>query len=179
MNKSTAWIVGVIVAIVVLGGVWYMSQGTVANPAGIVEEGSGLNQGPAGQTQTRENAGGSDYTPNPEEPTNTGAVSGAKTVMITANDSGFSPATVTIKKGDTVMFMNGGTRPVWPASAMHPTHKVYPGTDIANCGSGMMMFDACKGIPAGGEWSFTFNNAGTWGYHDHLNSSHFGKIVVE
>lgn len=82
--------------------------------------------------------------------------SGAKTVVFT--DSGFSPA-----------------------SAMRPTHKVYPGSDIEKCGTAeeSKIFDACRAIPAGGSWFFTFNEAGSWDYHDHLDAKNFGKIIVE
>jgi len=96
-------------------------------------------------------------------------------------DSGFSPSPLTIKVGDTVAFTNQSSKDMWPASAMHPTHKGYPGSDIQKCGTSeeSEIFDACRGIPPGGSWSFKFVNAGSWNYHDHLNSSKFGKIVVE
>lgn len=87
----------------------------------------------------------------------------------------FSPKILTIKKGDTVVFVNSGKNPMWVASAMHPTHGVYPTT--GGCiGS---TFDACKGYEAGSSWSFTFDYVGSWGYHDHLNAGAFGKIVVQ
>ena len=96
-------------------------------------------------------------------------------------DSGFSPNPLTVKLGETVTFINQSSNPFWPASPMHPTHKVYPGSDIERCGTAEEpnIFDACRGIPAGGSWSFTFDEIGSWNYHNHLNSSHFGKIVVE
>ncbi len=102
-------------------------------------------------------------------------------VTISATAEGFVPASVTVKKGTVVVFRNDGATSVWPASAMHPTHKVYPGSDIAKCGTAEagMMFDACAGIAPGGTWSFMFNETGTWKYHDHLNVRHFGSVTVE
>ncbi len=88
---------------------------------------------------------------------------------------GFSPKTVTIKAGQIVMFKNSGTINQWPASAVHPTHGVYP--ESGGCiGSA---FDACKGLTPGESWSFTFNQKGSWNYHDHLNPSLVGTIKVE
>ncbi|MBI4033944.1 MAG: hypothetical protein HY378_00130 [Candidatus Brennerbacteria bacterium] len=91
------------------------------------------------------------------------------------NGQGFSPQTVTIKKGYTVNFVNQSSKDMWPASAMHPTHAVYPTT--GGCiGS---TFDACAGIKPGASWSFKFDIKGSWKYHDHLNTTAFGTIVVE
>ncbi len=89
--------------------------------------------------------------------------------------SGFSPNTLTINAGDTVTFVNKDSRPHWPASAVHPTHTVYPET--GGCiGS---KFDACKGLAQGEIFSFTFNQKGSWKYHDHLNPGLTGTIIVQ
>lgn len=90
-------------------------------------------------------------------------------------DGGYSPAILKIKVGTTVTFQNQSSRPMWTASAVHPTHRVYPTT--GGClGS---TFDACKGIQPGGTWSFKFDFPGTWKYHNHLNPSDTGTIVIE
>ncbi|OGY91672.1 MAG: hypothetical protein A3H70_01375 [Candidatus Komeilibacteria bacterium RIFCSPLOWO2_02_FULL_48_11] len=106
------------------------------------------------------------------------AESSALVVLFTEN--GYEPASLTVKKGETATFTNTAANPTWPASAKHPTHTVYPGSDIAKCGTpeAANIFDACKGLSEGASWSFTFNEAGTWNYHDHLNPTKFGKIVV-
>ncbi|MDP3735588.1 MAG: hypothetical protein Q8R39_04135 [bacterium] len=67
---------------------------------------------------------------------------------------------------------------------MHPTHKLYPGSDIKKCGTLQggeknAMFDACGAVTPGASWSFTFTELGSWKYHDHLNPLHTGTIVVE
>lgn len=101
--------------------------------------------------------------------------------MITYTDSGYVPSTITIKKGETVIWKNESSNSMWTASAMHPLHKAYPGTDITACGTQTLipMFDSCVGVSSGQSWSFIFNNVGTWGYHNHLDASKFGKVVVE
>ena len=95
------------------------------------------------------------------------------TVKITS--SGFEPKTLTVKAGTTVTFVNEDSNKHWPASAMHPTHAVYP--ESGGCiGS---KFDACKGLAQGESFSFTFNEKGSWKYHDHLNVPSTGTIAVE
>lgn len=95
--------------------------------------------------------------------------------VITYTNAGYSPSSLQIKLGETVVFKNESSQSMWPASAMHPTHKDYPTT--GGClGS---TFDACKGVQPGDRWSFKFDIAGDWKYHDHLSPKNFGTIVVQ
>ncbi len=95
------------------------------------------------------------------------------TVEITS--AGFNPKELTVNAGDTVTFVNKDSSPHRPASAVHPTHSVYP--ESGGCiGS---KFDACKNLGQGESWSFTFNQKGTWKYHDHLNPGFTGTIIVK
>lgn len=96
-------------------------------------------------------------------------------VTIIYTDRGFSPMTSTVKKGTIVNFLNQSTRPFWPASADHPSHKKYP-TSGGCIGS---TFDACQSLPKGTGWTFQFNEVGTWEYHDHLAPDFGGKVVVQ
>lgn len=90
----------------------------------------------------------------------------ASAVEIAMTPAGFSPATVTVKKGTVVTFKNTDTVGHWPASAPHPTHTDYP------------QFDPKKTIAAGQSWSFTFDKVGSWKYHDHLNATGYGFGAV-
>ena len=105
--------------------------------------------------------------------------SSERTIEITP--SGFNPIELIIKAGDKVTFLNKDTSEHWPASAMHPTHTVYPRSGIEKCGTSEQegIFDACKGLEQGEFFSFTFNEKGSWNYHDHVSSGKFGKIIVE
>jgi len=99
----------------------------------------------------------------------------AETNIVVYTDTGFSPNPINIKAGDTVTFKNASSQSMWTASAIHPTHNQYPTT--GGClGS---TFDACQGIRPGLSWSFKFDLVGTWKYHNHLNPTHFGAIIVE
>ena len=79
----------------------------------------------------------------------------------------FNPQVVKVKRGGTVTFVNSSAESFWPASGVHPTHEIYP------------EFDAREAIPAGASWSFTFDEDGTWRYHNHLNPGAVGAVVVE
>lgn len=115
----------------------------------------------------------------PQQQDNVG--SGELGAGVTYSDSGYSPARVKIKKGDTVVFDNKSSKTMWTASAVHPTHKAYPGSDIAKCGTTQAagLFDACKGYGLGESWEFRFDEQGTWRYHNHLQPGHTGTITVE
>lgn len=88
-------------------------------------------------------------------------------VMIEITDTGFTPSTVTINAGQTVTFINNGQAPHWPASDPHPTHTNLPG------------FDAEHALQTGEKYSYTFNDKGSWGFHDHLNARLTGRINVQ
>jgi plastocyanin len=91
------------------------------------------------------------------------------TISITA--SGVSPSSVSITVGQSVTFVNNDTRPHEMASDPHPTHGTCPSIETG------------IGTLAAGQSKLTqgFANAGTCGYHDHLNSgtaSLMGTITV-
>jgi plastocyanin len=96
-----------------------------------------------------------------------------QTVTYTA--SGFSPNTLIIKKGSVVTFKNASADSIRVASDPHPIHDAYP----TRGGCISSTFDSCDNIPPGQSWSFQFDIVGTWGYHNHLNSTDTGTIVVQ
>lgn len=79
----------------------------------------------------------------------------------------FQPSKLEIKTGDIVIFRNKSDKGFWPASGPHPKHTNYP------------EFDAKSSIAPGQSFEFKFIKAGTWAYHDHLNASSTGTIVVK
>jgi len=82
-------------------------------------------------------------------------------------DDGFSPKEITIKKGQTITFINKSSNLMWVASDDHPSHMIYP------------EFDAKKGYSNQENYTFTFDKIGEWGYHNHLRSSDKATIFVE
>ena len=136
-----------------------------------------------GCTQTNKNT--SENTQTTEKSTGTTLVipipAGAKNNFVEITADGFNPKTLTINAGDTVTWVNKDSGGHWPASAMHPTHEVYPDSSITKCGTDEQknIFDACTALVKSEKWSFTFNNVGTWNYHDHLDPSLWGTIIVK
>ena len=92
---------------------------------------------------------------------------GGAAAVVRYADGGFSPETVSISVGQMVRWVNDGTELMWPASDVHPTHQEYPG------------FDARRPIGPGGSWSFTFEEEGSQGYHNHMNPTSTGAVIVE
>jgi len=102
-------------------------------------------------------------------------------VIVKITNNGFEPEEIEIIKGTKVVWINESNRSSWPASDIHPTHRLYPGSGIEKCGTPEedKIFDSCKGLAPGESWSFIFNEIGDWSYHDHLNPSWRGKIIVK
>ena len=90
------------------------------------------------------------------------------TIQVTA--SGFSSASATVSIGGTVTWNNNSSSRIYVAPDDHPAHLKY-GTSWPDTGAG--------NISAGQSYSFTFTKAGTYTYHDHLNPSHTGTIIVK
>ncbi len=86
--------------------------------------------------------------------------------VIVLTNKGFEPEHLNIKVGESVVWRTERKVPFWPASNIHPTHKIYP------------EFDAKKPILPGDTWMFQFNRAGIWKFHDHLAAAFTGVITV-
>ena len=87
--------------------------------------------------------------------------------QIDITKDGFYPASFTIRKGDYVQFVNKDTAKHWPASDPHPKHNDLPG------------FDAKAGLALNEKFTYQFNTSGEWKYHDHLNPSVKGVMIVQ
>lgn len=96
--------------------------------------------------------------------TNSTVVGPAASVSITS--AGFSPASVSVKVGQTVTWTNNDSTVRQPAVDPHPAHSNLAG------------FDSNPGIAPGRSYSYTFTKAGTWTYHDHLFPFRTGTVVV-
>ncbi len=103
-----------------------------------------------------------------------------KTHVIEMSANGFSPSELKINSGDIVQFKAIDNSNRWPASNNHPTHTLYPKSGLSKCfiGDREGLFDACESVKQGESFTFTFNEVGTWGYHDHLDTGKGGEIIV-
>jgi plastocyanin len=85
---------------------------------------------------------------------------------ITYDGTAFNPATISVKSGTKVKIMNQSQKEMEFASNDHPTHLKNSELNIGD-------------IAPGGSKTFTASTKGTWGFHDHYNSSKGGTITVE
>lgn len=87
-----------------------------------------------------------------------------ETVILT--ETGFSPAKLTIKAGTKVTWSNRSGNGATVNSDPHPIHTGYQPLNLGSFQNGETL-------------SLTFDKPGTYGYHNHLNPSQKGTIVVE
>ena len=90
----------------------------------------------------------------------------AATHDVSFTGSGFTPQSVTITVGDTIRWTNSSTDYVELASDPHPTHTNYPALNLGI-------------VNPGNTTTLSFSTAGSYGYHNHLNSSHIGTVIVQ
>jgi len=147
------YIIIVIVVVILLGGGFFLMKNQ-----------SNTQQQAAPSTQTTNSTQPSSMKTQPTSASTTGSTEGSNAVNYTAN--GFEPNTITIKAGQPVTWTNKDSDDLWVASNPHPTHTDYPG------------FDELKSMSTGQTYSFTFTKVGKWGYHNHLNPSQQGTVVV-
>ena len=88
-------------------------------------------------------------------------------IQVAVNSDGFSPSSVTIKAGQTVTWTNTDNTTHAVYSNPHPTHTDYP------------PLNSVGEIQPGQKKSFTFTQAGTYKYHDHLFPENGGTVVVQ
>jgi plastocyanin len=97
---------------------------------------------------------------------NTKGENGDVAQIVTYTDSGFIPRNSEISPGDTVRFINKSSSPMWVASNEHPAHMILPTFDQF----GASAYDEI--------YEYTFEKEGVWEYHDHINASRIGAILV-
>ena len=94
-----------------------------------------------------------------------------KAVTITYSSAGaFSPACVTVATGTTITWDNQSGQEIQVGADPHPVHS----GDRAISGGEFTL-----NVPAHGTKSETINKAGSFSYHNHVNPSATGKIIVE
>lgn len=183
--KTSSIIAGLVIAILVVGGImWYSSMNNTTNPQAAqyptmpsdqTQQNANQTQTAPEQTQSSASASANTAAPAPSP------APAPRTVTVTYNGSSFSPATITIHVGDTITFVDSSSNPMWVASGVHPTHTVYDGTSrTQHCApgyTGPTPFDECQASTA--NYSFTFTKAGTWPFHNHVNPSATGQVVVQ
>lgn len=88
------------------------------------------------------------------------------TVLVIYQNNAFNPASVKIKVGDSVEFVNNHTFAIRIASNPHPIHTSYPKLESGT-------------VDPGSSYTFTATEKATIKYHNHFNPSAGGEIIVE
>lgn len=84
--------------------------------------------------------------------------------IIDITSSGFSPASLTIKQGESI---------IWTSRDRNGSHQ------IVSTGSPQNSAMNSTVLKLGESWRATFNSKGTFNYQDKLNSQFKGSIIVE
>ncbi len=79
---------------------------------------------------------------------------------------GFTPSSMTAPAGTAVTWISLDSSAPTVASNPHPTHTDIPGFETTT-------------VMMGQSWSFTFTQAGTWGYHNHNFPDQGGTVTVQ
>ena len=136
---------GIVVLIVVIGGLIYFTKNTNAPTVDITPSSI--------QTSIK--------TPSPTEVTTPALTPNSKhtTYNINIENFSFSKNSISIKKGDTVVWTNKDSAP-------HTVTGMNGGINSGTLGLGQ-------------SYSYTFTTAGTWSYLCHFHPSMTGKIIVQ
>lgn len=86
--------------------------------------------------------------------------------MVLISPNGFEPKVLRIKKGEDVIWMNATQKNANVSSDNHPDHTLFPFLNVGN-------------IKKETSASVVFKEAGTFTYHNHLNPSQTGTVIVE
>jgi plastocyanin len=87
--------------------------------------------------------------------------------LVSITSSGFSPATISVQQGQTVMWLNLDNSPHQPASDPYP---------LSN---GLAGFDDKTPLNDADSYGFRFDKVGTYTYHDQLNPFQYkGTVIV-
>lgn len=161
---------GVVILILLVGGYFFYSSQSSQQPAAESSQTSqpattipSESASQAGQPAFPE---ASNPPSNPNISPNNVPALAPKNQEVAMTADGFSPVSLTVPSGTTVLFVNKDTVGHWPASGVHPTHQVCPG------------LDALRIVQPGESYSFKFVDAKTCPIHDHLNPSIKGSITV-
>lgn len=154
-NSKKIIIAIVILCILLLAGIVILSSNK--KPASIPQQSTPIIQ-PTSSAQS-----GNQISPTIARPAPP-VFSGTQTINVTKQ--GFEPSVITVKAGTFVNWNNKSGQEAAVASDPHPTHQTYIPLNLGT-------FPDRNGV------SLIFNTPGTYGYHNHLNPSQKGTVIVE
>ncbi len=168
MSKTILILTILFVVAVVLGGlIFALNQGSSSTNENTNTSTNTANQNArVGNTNTRTNSSAQNSnTSSANSNTNASA-----TTEISITDEGFSPESLTVNAGQRVTWTNTDNIVHYVAPNDHPSHQRY---------AGVWDDDGSGRISPGETYSITISTPGTYRYHDHLDSSVIGTLIVE
>lgn len=100
-----------------------------------------------------------------EKEASTPVSSSTAMATIVFTNEGFTPNNLTVKKGTVITVKNESSKSVQFSSDDHPTHRLNTEMNL-------------KTLAAGESASFVAETVGTHGFHDHIDDSKTGTLVV-
>lgn len=91
---------------------------------------------------------------------------GMPMIQVRYTDTGFEPKNLEVPVGTMVEFINESSEGMWVASNVHPAHDLLP------------TFDQFETNNTGETYTYVFDKAGIWPFHDHINAAREGVIQV-
>lgn len=146
-------VVAIIIVIVVILGLYFLMRGTspAVTPTPENTSSTGTNSKPNGANTTTPNPS-SAFTPSPAAPA-------LAYHPILIQGYAFSPATITIKKGDTITWTNMD----------HSGHSILGDNNVGPLSSTLNFQDT---------YSYTFDTVGTFNYHCGFHQTMKGTVIV-
>lgn len=151
MNKKL--VIGLVAVVIVVAG--------FAAVFGLHKNASAPANQEAASSQAADETDSSEQT----EATSSNDQTSSQTATITFTDDGFMPSTLTVKKGTVVTVKNSSSNRVQFSSDDHPTHRLDPEINL-------------EVLEPGESASFTAKTVGTHGFHDHIDDSKVGTLIV-
>lgn len=152
MTNSVKAVLGAVILVIIVGGVFFAVASNKADSS-------------AGQNTTSQPASTS-TSPAQKQPVTSTPDTATVAGTISYNGSSFSPSSLTVKVGDTIKIANQSSTALSFNSNPHPVHTDEPELNVG-------------AIDAGQSKTFKVTKLGSWGYHNHLNPSQTGTIVVQ
>lgn len=166
-NTNTKYIIAAVVVIIAVWAGFSWGKKSAVAPESPVNGGTEIAT-TTGATSTTQTTPVKTTTQAPTTKTTTTAPAVMKNgvYIVSYTNRGFSPATLTIKKGKSVRFMNNSDKAM-SLTSTQPESQIYG------------EFNQGKTVGRGGYYDFTFLTAGSWGYVNRNNRGDTGMVIVE
>lgn len=160
MSRNLLVAIGVVILIALAGGFFYLQNNSnppAPSPSPSLE---------ATPTQTATPTATPTKTPQGTASPSGEVMMKEEVTQVSVTQSGFIPQTINIKAGTKVTWTNKSGQQSNVSSTPHPIHTSWPFLNLGTFSSGQSI-------------SVVFDEVGTYTYHNHLNPSQKGTVIVK